>query len=58
MLKLILRLANMQLVFFLTDFLEVLDRVFRGTELGENFSCISDLLIPIILHLEDLLPDC
>ena len=56
-LELVLGLANVELVLLLANLFEVLNGVLWSTKLGENLGSVLNLLIPVILHLEDLLPD-
>ena len=57
MLELVLGLANVELVLLLANLFEVLNGVLWSTKLGENLGSVLNLLIPVILHFEDLLPD-
>ena len=58
MLELVLGLADVELILLLANLFEVLNGVFWSTKLGEYLGSVFYLLIPVILHLEDLLPDC
>ena len=57
MLELVLGLADVELILLLANLFEVLHGVFWSTKLGEYLGSVLYLLIPVILHLEDLLPD-
>ena len=56
-LELVLSLADVKLVLLFANFFEVFDGVFWSTKLGEYLGSVFNLLIPVILHLKDLLPD-
>lgn len=56
-LELVLSLADVKLVLLFANLFEVFDGVFWSTKLGEYLGSVLNLLIPVILHLKDLLPD-